>query len=138
MTLDDLFDRYPDAEVFSFGETAAECADMLARVRAGAKTATFGAMRDYLDGDDPMPEVGRIDIVLDWDGNPALVLETTEVKLRRFADVDAAFVSAEGEAISLADWAARHRAHFEAHGGWSPNMELVCERFRVIADFAVR
>lgn len=134
MTLDDLFDRYPDAEAFTFGDSRLLCDELLALVRAGKKTATCGALRDYLESDDPMPEVGRVDIALDWQGNPALVIETVEVLIRRFADVDEAFALAEGENTSHADWAAGHRAYFERNGGWSPNMELVCERFKMIED----
>lgn len=134
MTLDDILDRYPDAEAFTFGDSRLLCDELLALVRAGKKTATCGALRDYIEGDDPMPEVGRQDVALDWDGNPALVIETTEVVIHRFSDVDAAFALAEGENDSRAGWAEGHKAYFERHGGWSPSMELVCERFRVIED----
>ena len=83
-----------------------------------------------------MPVPGRRDIVLDWDGVPALVIETTEVTIRRFCDVDAGFALAEGEDDTLAGWQAGHRAYFERNGGWSPDMELVCERFDLIEDLA--
>ncbi|MEO1277180.1 MAG: ASCH domain-containing protein, partial [Pseudomonadota bacterium] len=42
---------------------------------------------------------------------------------------------AEGENDSLEGWRADHRAYFERNGGWSPDMMLLCERFRVIEDF---
>jgi uncharacterized protein YhfF len=134
MTLDDVLDRYPEAEAFTFGDSREMCDALLALVRSGKKTATCGALRDFIEGDDPMPEVGRQDVALDWDDNPALVIETVEVKIRRFGDVDAEFALAEGEADSLAGWAEGHRTYFELNGGWSAGMELVCERFRVIED----
>lgn len=83
-----------------------------------------------------MPVVGRRDIALDWDGAPALVIETTEVTIRRFCDVDADFALAEGENETLEGWQADHRRFFERNGGWDAEMDLVCERFRLVADFA--
>ncbi|MCL6283992.1 ASCH domain-containing protein [Ruegeria sp. 2012CJ41-6] len=127
--------RYPKAETFTFGDSRTLCDQLLALVRSGRKTATCGALRDYHSGGDVYPEVGRQDIALDWDGNAALVIETVEVTQRRYCDVDADFALAEGENDDLEGWRADHRAYFERNGGWSPEMELVCERFRLIEDF---
>ena len=126
--------RHPGAETFTFGDSRALCDDLLARVRSGAKTATCGALRDYGPDGEAMPVVGRRDIALDWDGAPALVIETVDVTMRRYSDVDAAFALAEGENDDLQDWRDDHRRFFERNGGWSDDMELVCERFRLIED----
>jgi uncharacterized protein YhfF len=128
--------RYPGAETFTFGDSRALCDRLLALVRTGAKTATCGALRDFHAEGEALPVPGRRDIALDWDGGPALVIETREVTIRRFCDVDEDFALAEGEDTSLAGWQAGHRAFFERNGGWSDDMELVCERFRLIEDFA--
>lgn len=132
----DLRRRYPDAATFVFGDDRALCDALLALVRVGRKTATCGAARDYASGGEPMPVVGRRDVALDWDGRPALVIETREVTLRRFCDVDADFALAEGENDDLAGWQRDHRAYFERNGGFDPQMELVCERFVLIEDLA--
>ncbi|MDP5215614.1 ASCH domain-containing protein [Ruegeria sp. 2205SS24-7] len=126
---------YPDAEAFTFGDNQALCDELLSLVREGRKTATCGALRDYGEGGDALPVVGRRDIALDWEGNAALVIETVEVTQRRFCDVDADFALAEGENDDLAGWQADHRAYFERNGGWSDEMELICERFRLVEDF---
>ena len=81
-----------------------------------------------------MPVVGRRDIALDWDGAPALVIETRAVEVRRFCDVGEDFALAEGENDTLEGWRAGHRGFFERNGGFDPQMELVCERFRLIED----
>ena len=126
--------RYPGAETFTFGDGRALCDDLLARVRSGRKTATCGALRDFGPGGEAMPVAGRRDIALDWDGAPALVIETVEVTQRRFDVVDEDFALAEGEDESLEGWREGHRAFFERNGGWSPDMMLVCERFRLVED----
>ena len=119
---------------FTFGDTKKLCDELLALVRAGKKTATCGALRDFGSGGEDMPVVGRQDIALTWDGTPALLVETVEVTIRRFCDVGADFALAEGENDTLEGWQDDHRRYFERNGGWSPEMELVCERFRLVKD----
>lgn len=134
--LQDLVDQYPEAETFRFGDTAALSAQILDLVRAGKKTATCEAMRVYGHHGDEHPEVGRRDIALEWDGAPAVLLETIEVSSRRFCDMDEAFVAAQGEFRDLAHWCAVYSAYFKDTGGFDENMEIMCERFRVVTDYA--
>lgn len=129
-----LKSRYPGAECFTFGDSRALCDDLLALIRAGKKRATCGALGDFTEGGEALPVPGRRDIALDWDGAPALVIETVEVTIRCFRDVDADFALAEGEDETLEGWQSGHRAFFERNGGWSPDLELVCERFRLVED----
>lgn len=135
VTLEEARARYPGAETFAFGDTPALSARLLDLVRAGRKTATCGALREFQSEAEPMPVVGRIDIALDWDGRPALAIETLDVKIRRFCDVDEEFALAEGEDETRDGWADGHRKYFERNGGWDPEMKLVCERFRLVEDF---
>lgn len=135
MKLDDAKKAYPQAETFTFGDSRRLCDALLKLVRNGQKRATCGALRDFAEGGEPMPDVGRQDISLDWDGQPALVIETIEVTIRRFCEVDESFALAEGENTSLAGWQDDHRAYFERNGGFDPDMKLVCERFRLVEDF---
>jgi uncharacterized protein YhfF len=124
---------YADAVTFAFGDSPAMADELLALVAAGTKTATCGALRDFEQGGEPMPVVGRRDVVLDGRGRRAAVIETIEVTIRRFDEVDAAFAHDEGEGDrTLACWRAGHRAYFERNGGFAPDMELVCERFGLV------
>ncbi len=132
--LDELRGRDPGLVTFRFGDNATLCDALLALVRSGRKTATCGALRDF--DHEPLPVVGRRDVALRWDGSPALMIETTEVTRRRFCDVDAEFALAEGEDETLEGWQDGHRRYFERNGGWEPEMMLVCERFRLVEDFA--
>ncbi len=134
MTLDEALARYPGAETFAFGDNRGLYDDLLALVRAGKKTATCDALRVFAEGGEAMPVVGRRDIALAWDGRPALVIETREVTLRRFSEIDEDFALSEGENDTLEGWQADHRRYFERNGGWQPGMMLVCERFRLVED----
>ena len=128
-------DTYPyaSAVTFSFGDSPEMADELLALVLAGIKTATCGALRDFPEGSVERPRIGRRDVVMDGQGRRAAVIETVEVTIRRFDEVDECFASDEGEGSRrLAEWRKGHRAYFERNGGFQPDMELVCERFRLI------
>lgn len=138
VSLEEIQSRYPGAETFTFGDSQVLCNELLALVRSGAKTATCGALRDFETGGEKMPVPGRRDIALEWNGEPALVIETLEVRITRYCDVTENFALAEGESETLEGWRAGHRRYFERNGGFDPKMELVCERFRLIKDLATK
>jgi uncharacterized protein YhfF len=126
-------DPYASAITFSFGDRPEMAEELLALVLAVTKTATCGALRDFPEGSDARPQVGRLDVVLDGRGRRAAVIETVEVTVRCFDEVDERFAFDEGEGFrTLADWREGHRAYFERNGGFSPDMELLCERFRLV------
>lgn len=131
--LETLKHRYPGAETFRFGDTAELCSRLLALVRAGRKVATCAAVAEFQAGE-AAPEIGRRDIALDWDGTPALVIETVDLIQCRFNEVTEAMALAEGEDDSLEGWRAGHRAYFERNCGFSPDMQIIWERFRLIED----
>lgn len=131
-----LSTKYPDCVTFKFGDNEDMCQRLLSLVRVGKKCATCSPLRDYESGSEPMPKAGRRDMALNWDGTPALVIETTEVSIIRFCDVDESFALAEGENDTLDGWQSGHRSCFERNGGYDPQMKLVCERFRLVAAFA--
>lgn len=134
MTLEDVREKYSDAETFTFGDGPDLCAWLLSLIRSGKKTATCGALRDFEDGGEAMPVAGRRDIALNWDGSPALVIETVSVEVKRYCDVEADFALAEGENEKLEGWQRDHKAYFERNGGFDPEMMLVCERFKLVED----
>jgi len=119
---------------FTFGNSQKLCDELLKLVRKGQKTATCGALREFGPDRDAMPVVGRQDIALNWDGTPALILETLEVTQVRFCDVDESFAPAEGENNDLEGWQRDHRRYFERNGGFDDAIILVCERFRLVYD----
>ncbi len=124
--------KYQGLRSFAFGD-GPELADaLLDLVIKGVKTATCSTE------DEPNTSTpGERWIVLDGRGEPACVIETTEVSYRRFGDVDAAFAHEEGEGDrSLAYWRDAHRRYFGPQGKFSEDMMLMCERFRLVEVFA--
>ncbi|MBL6427308.1 MAG: ASCH domain-containing protein [Maritimibacter sp.] len=136
--MEDLNQTYPGAGNFTFGDTPKLCADLLALVRAGTKTATCERLSEF-DGDpDARPKVGRCDIAMNWDGTPALVIRTTQVDEVAFKDVTEEMALAEGENDDLAGWRADHEAYFTRNGGFDENMMLLFEHFELVEDLADR
>ena len=118
---------------FSFGDSPAMADELLGLVLAGVKTATCGAARDFGPGKAEPPVVGRQDIVLDGEGRDRAVIETVDVTMKRFNEIDEAFARDEGEGMrTLGEWRDGHRGYFERNGGWSDDMLLICERFRLV------
>jgi uncharacterized protein YhfF len=104
----------------------------------GTKTATCSALWEYEAEGERLAKVGLKTIVLDGNGDPLCIIETTEVVVRPYDEVDPSFAYDEGEGDrSLEYWRDAHWKFF-SHTlptiGREPtvDMPLVCERFRVI------
>ncbi len=136
--IEDLQDIYPGAGTFTFGDSPAMCAALIALVREGRKRATCGALRDFADDPGAMPVVGRCDIAANWDGSPALVIRTTRVETLRFCDVTWDMAQLEGENDDLAGWQADLSGFFSRTGGFDPQMMLVFEFFDLVEDLGDR
>ena len=104
----------------------------------GTKTATCSALWEWEAEGEAPPEPGTVNIVLDGRGEPMGIVETTEVTLRKYNEVDADFARDEGEGnLSLQYWREAHKYFFsltlqEIGKEFSEDMPLVCERFRLI------
>jgi uncharacterized protein YhfF len=121
-----------------FGDSPEMADELGALVMAGVKTATCSALWAYEAENEPIPQVGDLWIILDGGNQPLGIVETTEVVIRAYQQVDARFARDEGEGDgSLAYW---RRAHWEFFSRTLPavgkapsiDMPLVCERFRVV------
>lgn len=121
-------------EAWAFGATPQQADELLALMLAGAKTGTASSLGDYSEGE-PLPQVGDLSIVLDGAGAPRAVLEVTAVDVVHVTEVSADHAWAEGEGDrTLATWRALHEDFWRENspGGFSPQMPVVCERFRVL------
>lgn len=128
----------PQPEAWSFGDNPALADELAELALAGVKTATCSALWEYeAEGESP-PQAGGLSIILSGTGPPLCVVETVEVTIQPFDQVDAAFAYDEGEDDrSLASWRKGHRRFFTRtlaaiDREFDESMPLVCERFRVL------
>ncbi|MCR2783861.1 MULTISPECIES: ASCH domain-containing protein [unclassified Microbacterium] len=124
-------------EAWAFGATPAHADELLALVLAGVKTGTASSLWDYQESGDPLPQEGEFSIILDGEGAPRAVIETTRIRTVPFDEVDAEHAHAEGEGDrTLAHWREVHERYWRNHSenprGYEPDMPVVCERFRLL------
>jgi uncharacterized protein YhfF len=82
---------------------------LVAAILAGDKTTTSALAAGYEKDDDPLPYPGLRQTVVDSDGRPVAVIETTAIRVVRLADVDLTHAIGEGEGYtSVAQWRAGH------------------------------
>ena len=111
-------------------------------IASGAKTSTSSLLVQYAADEEELPVVGSRGTVIDSDGRPVLVVETTDVAIARLADVPLAHAVDEGEGFTtVAEWRAGHEAFWtsaevvaELPVGFAldDGTEVVLERFRVV------
>lgn len=125
-------------EVWGFGDSPEMADELGTLVVSGRKTATCTALWEFEAGEEALPRVGEKSVILGGNGEPLCIIETTEVEIRRYDEVDGRFAAEEGEGdLSLEYWRGAHRRFFArtlpAIGrAFSEDMPLVCERFRVV------
>ena len=121
-----------------WGDSPEMVEELGALTASGTKTATCSALWEYEAEGEPLPETGLKTILLDGNGDPMCIVETTEVEVRPYGEVDARFAYEEEEGDrSLEYWREAHWRFFSRNLqdiGKEPatDMPLVCERFRVI------
>jgi uncharacterized protein YhfF len=121
-----------------WGDSPAMADELGALIAKGIKTATCSALWEWEVEGNPIPHAGLITIVLDGGGEPLCIVETVEVYVCKYNEVDAGFAREEGEGdLSLNYWREAHRNFFsrllpKTGQEFSEEMPLVCERFRVI------
>jgi len=122
---------------WAFGDSVAAADELVDLVLAGVKTATVSPVWEYEASGAALPLVGDLSIVLDGRAHPRALICTTQVRVARFEEVDAAHAWVEGEGDrSLESWRAAHEAYYRrsmASGAveFRPDMKLVLERFEV-------
>ena len=121
--------------------------ELTAAALAGTKTATASLVAELEADGDPIPRPGDRSILLDSDDRPVAVIETTEVRIRRMADVDDQFAIDEGEGYAgRADWRSSHERYWNGYLDdlrarlGDPSFRLgddtlvVAERFRIAVE----
>ncbi len=134
--LDDIEARYPEATRFTFGDSAALNAEILALVRAGRKTVSCDAWDAFAARGEPLPEPGRIDLALNWEGQPELAIRTVRVDKILFSEVREVHVPAQGEFRDLTQWRAGYEAYLSRAGFFHPDVDMLMETFELVEDLA--
>ncbi|MBD3886856.1 ASCH domain-containing protein [Phormidium tenue FACHB-886] len=140
--------RFEQYEAQQWGDNSALADELGQLIVSGTKTATCSAVWEWEAEKTSPPELGAKTIVLDGNDEPLCIIETTEITIRPYGEVDAQFACDEGEGDpaglraavpdqSLEYWREAHWQYFSRvlpKIGREPtfDMLLVCERFKVV------
>lgn len=139
MNATEMWERYceksgvrADYEAWAFGGAPDELAEL---VLNGIKTATASAYPLYEQEQEPLPQVGEYNVILNAKDEAVCVTKTTKVCVVPFREVSADHAYREGENDrSLDSWRAVHRDFFTeemtaAGLTFDEDMPVVCEEF---------
>ena len=124
-----------EIDAWAFGALADELADLVLR---GEKTATASIYDLYQINDEPIPQAGTFDVILDSQDRAVCIIEITKVSVLPFNKVSAEHAFKEGEGDkSLTYWQQVHQAFFTeclAEAGLEISQEsgIVLEEFRKV------
>jgi uncharacterized protein YhfF len=114
---------------------ADELGDLVLR---GIKTATAALVWTFEEEGETLPEVGDYSIILDGDGQPLCIIQSTAISVVAFIEVgeEQAYLEGEGDR-SLRYWREVHWEFFTEECqkiNRKPNeqMLVVCERFNLV------
>lgn len=125
-------------EPFAVGRTPAAADEGARLYLAGIKTATSSLVWEYEALGKPLPFPGALSALLDGAGEPVAMVETTEVAVRAFDDIDEDFARDYGEwDRTLASWRRECWPYYDARCRQlgrtaAGDMPLLCERMRVV------
>lgn len=121
-----------------WGDSEALADELGGLIAAGKKTASCGTWWEFTAEGCAVPALDLLTVVLDGRGDPLCVIETYQIEVKPFNQVDAEFAAAEGEGdLSYQYWRDAHWNYFTrtlAVLGHEPreDMRVVCERYRVV------
>src|SRR5215469_2007093 len=88
---------------------------LVAAILSGAKTSTSGLVLEYERANEPLPTVGELQALVDSGDRRIAVIELTEVRVVRLADIDLQHVLDEGEGDeSVEQWRAGHESFWHS------------------------
>lgn len=117
---------------------------LVAAVLDASKTSTTATLIEYEIEQEDLPVVGLQEVVIDSAGKPVAVIEMTEIRQARLAEVDLQHAIDEGEGFTtVAQWRAAHEefwhsqdmrdAMSDPHFSVGDDTVLVLQRFKVVA-----
>ena len=124
-----------EIDAWAFGVEADLLADLVLK---GEKIATASAYDLYALEDEPLPQEGKFDVILDSQNQAVCIVEITKVSVQPFNQVSAQHAFKEGEGDkTLVYWRQVHEDFFtdclgEAGLTFTPESKVVLEEFRKV------
>lgn len=144
-----MSERFRGMQVIGFGHPGSSLRrELVDLVLAGTKTATAGLLVELELDEEEMPVPGMREVVIDADDRYVGIIETTDCRVLRMADVDDEFARDEGEGFAdAADWRTAHERFWGRYldeirtrlgdpaFSLTDDTAIVCQRFRLAERF---
>ncbi|MCQ2983099.1 MAG: ASCH domain-containing protein [Treponemataceae bacterium] len=129
--------QMPHSGEVSFGTDEVSCAQFLALIVSGKKTAAFGALESYRLDNESLPKKGAFTILTDYTGNPIGVIQTLNVTILPYNAITWDMAVKEGECADFEEWHAAYDEFFADDAdimGYdvTPDMPVVFEEFVLV------
>jgi uncharacterized protein YhfF len=130
--------KAPPYVIDQFADTPEAATTVGHLVRAGIKTTTSSLLWGLEHLGEPLPKAGKVELIVDGEGEPLCIIELTEVEIKPFNAIDEQFAYEYGEGErTLESWS---RDNWDFHSRWcaqigripSETMPIVCQRFRLL------
>ncbi len=136
---------YSDLPTAEFGFPGPVRDLLVGAILDGRKVSTTGLVIEYENDQEPLPQPGKLSVVIDSSHHPVAVIETTSMLVVPLRRVDLAHALDEGEGYTtVAEWRAAHETFW--HGDemrtalGDPSFSVtdttlvVLERFRLVTS----
>ena len=138
MTAEELWERSGFTgtyEAWSFGEAPDKLANL---VLQGIKTATCSAYDLYLIDNEPLPQTGDFNVILDSNDEAVCIIKTLKVYITEFNQVSEEHAFKEGEGDRSLSYCRKVHVSFltdelaSVNKTFDENTKVVCEEFEVV------
>lgn len=92
----DLVDEHTTHSAWHFCDNESDANELVQLVPAGTKRATAGLLSSYEAEGEPVPQVGDLSVITDWDGRAHCIIRSTSVEIVPFQAVTREFATTEG------------------------------------------
>ncbi len=119
------------------GPTKEIADELLNLILLGVKTATTSCLLAYDAENTPLPTIGTLSIITDFDGNPKCIIENTNITIIPFKEMTYEICKREGEDSELSTWQNTHFPLLTLEGKelgytFTKDTPIVFEDFKVI------
>lgn len=125
-------------EAWHFCNNEKDANELAQLTKAGIKQATAGLLKAYEFDHDPIPKLGDLHIITDWNNNATCIIQVKDVEILPFKDITERHAAIEGEGDgSLEYWREGHLRFFKMDAEsmnleFTEDMEVVFMIFDVV------
>jgi uncharacterized protein YhfF len=131
-------DRHTPYQSLHFCNNKTDANELAELTRSGIKKATASLYQCYALENEPLPEVGDLIVITNWDKEAACIIEIEKIEILPFKDINEEHARIEGEGDQSLDfWRSGHMEFFTQDAKslgieFNETMDVVFQTFKVV------